>query len=283
MSATAGSPQAIRRRGHVASAVGLGASGHACWGFKGQSSFHRAALDFLADGQRMGQRLLYFSNERREDQRAVLAPLGDVDRLVERGELRLVHVGEIYDLSHPIDPKVQLAGYAAQTDQALCDGYTGLRVAAEASALVADPARREAHVRWESIADSYMAEHPLAALCAYDENTVPDELLADLRCVHPACDDRHRQLPFRLAYLDADTLALEGEVDTFSAKDLERLLRITLAESDGAIDLQALHFIDHRGLIALANYSSEHAIPLTRMPPIARRLCELLQLAVCQA
>lgn len=278
----AGLPVAsIRRRGDVSSALGLGMSGHACWGFADQASFHQAAVDFLADGQRFGQRLLYFSSEQREVQRAALAPLGDVDRMLEQGQLSLAHVDEIYDPGRPIDPQLQLAGYAAQTNQALSEGYTGLRAAAEATALVVDPERREAHVRWESVADRYMSSNPLAALCAYDQNAIPTDLLAELQCVHPASHGVE-QLSFRLAYRDDHTLALEGEVDTFSAKDLERMLCSTLAECDHPteLDLTALNFIDHRGLITLTNYTRDHAIPLRHLSAIARRVCELLELTV---
>lgn len=262
--------------------IWTGASGHACWGFADRSSFHQAAVDFLVDGQRFGQRLLYFSSEQREVQRAALAPLGDVDLMLEEGRLSLAHVDEIHDPSRPIDPEIQLAGYAAQTNQALSEGYTGLRAAADATALVIDPARREAHVRWESVADRYMSSHPLSALCAYDQNAIPGDLLADLQCVHPASRDGERPSPFRLAYLDDHTLALEGEVDTFSAKDLERMLHTTLTDchEPTELDLKALQFIDHRGLIVLAGYTREHQVPLVHMPAIARRLCELLQLTV---
>jgi anti-anti-sigma regulatory factor len=253
-----------------------------CWGFADRTGFHEAAVAFLADGRRIGQRLLYISSEQRGSQRAALAPLGDVGDMLRRGDLRLAHIDEIYDPSSPIDSQIQLAAYATETNRALSDGYTGLRAAADATVLVADPARRAAHVRWESVADRYMASNPLAALCGYDKNAVPKSLLADLECVHPASHDGEGRLPYRLAYLDADTLALEGEIDTFSAAGLERMLHITLGESDhpGAIDLEALQFIDHRGLIALRSHSQERAVRLVRMPPMARRLCELLELTV---
>lgn len=155
-----------RRRGGVASAARLGSSGHVSWAYADDSSFHRAATEFLADGLRLGQRLLYVTSEPRESQRAALAPLGDVGCLLERGELIVSGIDDAYDIGRPIDPEAQLGAYAAITGPALADGFTGLRVAADATALVSDAALREAHVRWESFADRYMAGHPLAALCA---------------------------------------------------------------------------------------------------------------------
>ena len=47
----------------------------------------------------------------------------------------------------PFAPEQQLAFFDAATRQAVDDGFTGLRVAAEVSALAADPETRPALVR----------------------------------------------------------------------------------------------------------------------------------------
>jgi ABC-type transporter Mla MlaB component len=238
---------------------------------------------FLADGIGLGQRLMYISEQSPVAQRAALAPLGDLDGRLERGELELRTVSDVYE-TLPIDPETQLAVFRAATDRALADGYTGLRVAADATPLVLEPSARDAHVSWESIADRYMAEHPLAALCGYDERMLPRELLAELDCVHPAGNEDRNQLPFRVAYLDGDTLALEGEVDTFSADALARLLRLTSDPTNPPVELDAgrLRFIDHHGLMALADGTRERALTVRNLSAVARELCELLELQVAR-
>jgi ABC-type transporter Mla MlaB component len=260
--------------------VQLGHNGHACWGYADEQDFQRAAADFLADGLELGQRLLYISGAPQEHSLAALAPLGDVQGLIDRGALKVARLEDFYDVGRPIDTAVQLAKYAAATEQACGEGYTGLRVAADATALVADPHLREAHLRWESVADRYMAANPLAALCAYHERFVPAELIADLQSVHPLSRDG-REPPFRLSYLDGETLSLEGEVDVFTAPDLARVLDVTLLDSEPprALDLRTLRFVDHHGVATLIDTARRHTLEIQEMPALARRLAELLDAA----
>src|SRR5215213_1745462 len=53
----------MRARGCMDSAACLGSDGHACWGFGQQEEFVAAAVEFLQDGLRHGQRLAYVGSE----------------------------------------------------------------------------------------------------------------------------------------------------------------------------------------------------------------------------
>lgn len=266
----------------MACAGGVGIGGHVCWGFDSETSFERAALEFFGDGLRLGQRLAYVTDEPAERTRECLAALGDVEQLLGSRALELASLAEIYPEHARLDPDAQLARYSAPTERALADGYAGLRVVVRVSELVADPASAHALVRAESIADRYMARHPLAALCAYDSRGVAPELLADLEAVHPARRVRGAGLPFRVFFTDSHTLALEGEVDTFCARALQRLLGLALeAGAPVTLDLGELGFVDHRGLQAIAASAGDAGeLTLSRISPAARRLGELLELGI---
>lgn len=272
----------MREHGCIHSAHGLGVDGHACWAFNQRQHFVDAALEFLTDGLRFGQRLAFVGSEPVDEQRERLDPLGDVGGLIDRGALQLITLSDLYRVGEPIDAEAQLATYAQATGQALADGFSGLRVAAQVTDLVAEPSTREAHVRWESIADGFMAANPLSALCGYERDVLPENLLADLAAVHPAARGTSDLAPFHL-FSDSGDLVLEGEVDLFSAKALDRVF--TLVDSVAApraLDLGELDFIDHHGLYALARHTqrlaSEGQCAVRNAPPIVDRLCDLLEL-----
>jgi ABC-type transporter Mla MlaB component len=275
----------MRGHGLVSSAGGLGAQDHVCWPFADGESFRRAALEFLSDGRRLGQRLMYVGDGPPEKLRADLEPLGDFDALIERGALEVLSLSAIYRVGQRIDPKAQLAVYAGATEGALADGYTGLRVVSEATALGADPANRAALTRWESLADRYAASHPVAGLCGYDRQALPDELVADLAAVHPLARDAGTLVPFRL-FARPGALALEGDVDYFSAGALSRLLALTdWNEGELELDLSELGFIDHHGVLALAEHQrrlAQHGVKLTirGAPSWVRRICDVLGVAL---
>ena len=174
--------------------------------------------------------------------------------------------GGLGQLGRPTDADDLLDVCAAATDQALAEGFTGLRVAADVTELAIDPT---SHCRWESVADRFMSEQPLSALCCYDRRRLAPEVLRDLCCVHPAANE---SVPFRI-YATANGLLLEGEIDYFSSDALERVLPLTPA--DRALDLSGAGFIDHHG----ARILCESGVPLAGIPDSMRRTCDLMGLS----
>ena len=78
---------------------------------------------------------------------------------------------------------------------------------------------------WEAVADRYMASMPLSAMCCYNRRELPNRILSDLACVHPVVRDAEESVKFRIfAAEERNTVLLSGEVDYFSADDLDRVL-----------------------------------------------------------
>ena len=274
----------MREHGLVSSAGGLGSHDHACWPFDDDQSFQRAAVEFLADGRRLNQRLMYVGGGPVEKLRADLEPLDDLDGLIDRGALEVLPLSEIYPVGDELDPNAQVAVYDAATEGALAQGYAGLRVVSEVTALVADPDSRTAYTRWESAADRYAASHPVSGLCGYDRRVLPDEFVADVAALHPIVRQTGTLVPFRL-FACPDGLVLEGEVDYFSTPALERLLTLTVADGrELVLDLSVLGFIDHHGMLALEahrNRLSRQGVDLKIQgaPGWVRRMCDVLGVA----
>lgn len=126
----------------------------------------------------------------------------------------------------------------------------------------------------------------MTALCCYDRRRLPDSLLSDLVAVHPTSHAPERMAPFRFFTREPDTLALEGEVDYFSADDLVRLLDMA-PDADGrsvSLDLGGLGFVDHHGVMALVRYArsfrAKGVLSFQNVPHPVARLCELMGVAL---
>ncbi|MFL5897102.1 MAG: MEDS domain-containing protein [Solirubrobacterales bacterium] len=272
----------MRAHGCIHSGSGLGADAHACWGFDRRQEFLDAALEYLTDGLREGQRIAYVGSEPLAEQRERLEPLGGVGSMIDEGALQLFELRDLYEVGRPVDAGAQLASYAAATDAALADGFTGLRVAAQVTNLLAEPATWDAHLRWESVADRFMSVRPLSALCGYQRDLVPERMLGELSAVHPETNAAAAEVPFHL-FASEGEMVLSGEVDHFSAAVLDRVLGVAC---DGAepvdLDLWELGFIDHRGLEVLARHTRRLAAAagcsVRNTPPVVERLCGLLDL-----
>jgi hypothetical protein len=218
----------------------------------------RGGAAYLADGAALGLRLMYVADD---DPAALHADLEDLpgrDALIAAGQLALTPLRTLCDPAAGTDADALFATYGAATDQALADGYAGIRILAEVTPLVRDPRNWEAHVRWEARADRFMAERPFSALCCYDARRVAPEVLHDLGCAHPASVGGGA--PFHLR-AERDHHALTGEVDFFAAATLGRLLDHAGADR---VDVSGLEFADHHALRALARVRVEGASPALR-------------------
>lgn len=272
----------MRAHGSIEAGGGLGHDGHACWGFDDRQEFLGAALEFLTDGLRLGQRLAYISSEPVAEQRERLDPLGDVGGLIDSGSLLLFELSDLYRIGKPVDAEAQVAAYLAATEAAIADGYSGLRVAAQVTDLVAEPETWDAHVRWESAADRLLSRRSLSALCGYERGALPPQLLADLAAVHPAANGCAGPAPFHL-FGENGGLALTGEVDMFSSETFDRALGFACdGDQPVSLDLSELDFIDHRGVEILAAHarhlSGAAGCTIQHRPPVVDRLCEILEL-----
>lgn len=269
----------MRTHGCIHAGGELGTDAHACWSFDRRQEFVDAALEFLTDGLRNGQRIVYVGSEPVDEQRERLEPLGGVGAMIDEGALLLIDLTGIYKTGEPLDPKRQLSVYSAVTDAALADGYAGIRVAAQITNLVREPETWDAHLRWESMADRFMSVRPMSAMCGYQHDLVSERLLAELSAVHPVSNAPARAVPFRLFAEDGD-MVLSGDVDFLSVKALDRALETACDGTEPVVlDLRELGFIDPNGLEVLVRHTrrltAANGCSIRNMPPAVERLSQM--------
>ncbi|GAA1341058.1 MEDS domain-containing protein [Saccharothrix algeriensis] len=245
-----------RLDGHGADATG---HAHVCWSYDGHAEFQRGAAEFLDEGLALGRRVLLVGPGSPESLAAALSGVEGAAAALATGAAEVCSIDDTYGGGGVVDPPAQVDAYAAATERALADGYTGLRVAAQATPLVRTPEQLAAFLRYEHLVDRYAAGHPFSALCAYDTSVLGEDAVAWLAGVHPRTN---RPGPFRLhATAEPGVSArLAGELDLNGQDRFKALLaHVDLRPEGGEIVLHApeLTFIDHQGLLALAAYARQ--------------------------
>jgi anti-anti-sigma regulatory factor len=233
--------------------------GHLCWRFGSQDEFVGQAREFLAEGLAEGQRVLYVG---RGDLDVLVRQLCTVRALedgIGRGAVQVASLEATYSSGAVVEPEEQVRRYATATGEALAAGFTGLRVAADATPMVRTPAQLDAFARYEYLVDRFMSTEPMSAMCAYSAAELDDESIAQLACLHPCASEG--STPFHLHAGSAGVSAsLTGQLDV-EARELWPLAleRADLRPVDGrvVIDASRLEFIDHRSLLALADYAKQ--------------------------
>ena len=260
----------------VDSAGGLGLSDHVCWVYDGDDAYLAPGLTWLADGRRLNQRLIYVADRSLEQMRDDVAPLGDVDRLLDAGALQLEAMRDLYDLDGDLDAQAQVGVFRAANAQALQEGYAGLRILAEGTPL-APPARRPALHCYEHAAERFMGDgNPTAAFCAYDRSVIGDAAARELLALHAVAHAGNGGPGFQLVG-EGDRVKLTGTVAGRDASLLATLAQRVLSRGPTALDLDDLEAIDDAGLQVLAGLGSY--LRLRGGPEGARRRWRELGLA----
>jgi hypothetical protein len=194
---------------------------------------------------------------------AELREIDGFDEAIARGALQVQSLDAIYPVGTVVDPATQVRTYAATTQAALAAGFTGLRVAAEATELVRTPAQLDSFTRYEHLVDRFMLTRPFSALCAYHHGELGERVVAQLASLHPHATAG--ATPFRLHARggDGSTVALGGDLD-LAGHDLLSLAldRARPGPVDGqvVIDAVELGFIDHRGMLILDDYAGRRGL-----------------------
>ena len=197
------------------------------WVFTGASEFSALAAPFLAEGAALGERLIYVAEDPDP------ADVAGLVNVADPGALQVASISEVYGSEGIVDPAGQLATFAAALAQALADGCTGIRVAADNTRLVADEEGLQAWVRWEIVADRFIAENQFTGLCAFNQESVDINRLRHLATLHPLSSASSPVPQFRL-FSDAGMLCVEGQVDSFAVTQLWLALARPAARDRGS-------------------------------------------------
>jgi len=252
---------------------------HLCWAFDEFDEFRSRAVEFLADGLARGQRVWCVADGATSALWDGLRNLDETNQARGPGAVQVRSLGDRYSTGAVVEPDAQVQAYAAATEDALAAGFTGLRVAAEATPLVRTPEQLDAFARYEHLVDRYMTSQPFSALCAYNRAELGEETIAQLACLHPAGS----AAPFRLHACAHAAAALSGALDLTSHALLALALRRADLRPTGGelvIDATDLNFIDHQSLLALAEHARRRNAKVVLQTGLtsAARLSELLEL-----
>lgn len=247
----------VRTVGDAGHAGGLGINDHLSWTYDDRHDFVQRVQEFLTDGLALGLRCVYAADRPAAQLEADLAAIPDLRTHLDRGDLTLTSLEHLYATGSVLDPAQMRASIAAETEDALTQGYAGLRVVADATALVRTPEQLSAFAAWEHTADRFMATHPLSGMCGFDGRQLSESAASVLACLHPAA--RAGTAPFGVfAPGERADLGLWGELDRSVLDDFRACLERTGLDAacELVVDGSRLAFVDHRGLESIRDFAS---------------------------
>lgn len=221
---------------------------HVAWYGDGDADLYALAATVLDAGATHNDKLLFVSEDPDPGE---LGDVRDLDRLLASGQLELHAVDEVYPAGGAFSAPDQLATFEAVLGDALAQGYRGIRVVADNTALVSgdeDEFRR--WLEWEQVTDRFQAASAVTGVCFFDRRRLSEERQVDLAAVHPFRSAGSMRPRFSL-FVAGDAVSFTGTLDAFSEDQLSRLLGTAPNDGPLVVDLSRAEYVDHRALLAL--------------------------------
>lgn len=247
----------------AASQVALKQHDHACWSYSSDEERTEVLAGYFSAGLTAHERIFYFASDGSETTALQgLADAGhDLAALMASGALVVAEVESAYFPHSTFDARANLEGFRSLAQQALADGFMGIRVAAENASVLNHPLIRDSWFEYELQVDALVADEPITGLCSFDRRQCDPETLALLDAVHRLQVDPDGSAPhsgFHVHTALDDVLVLTGDVDRFAVDSLQRLLSSPVRERHQiTLDLRGLSFLDSAAMRALEELASQ--------------------------
>jgi DNA-binding CsgD family transcriptional regulator len=165
----------------------LGKGDHACCLYETEEELWAVVTPFLHQGLERDEKVLYIVDTHiAEDILNHLRDDGlDVEPFLARGQLSILSRDETYIRDGPFDPDAMIALLRAETDQALVEGYSALRITGEMSWALRGLPGSERLLEYETRVNEVFRGSSCLAICQYDRRAFGAALLLDVLCTHP--------------------------------------------------------------------------------------------------
>ena len=173
---------------------------HICMVYDTADEQRTVAAQYLADGLRRGERCLYVAESRAalEQFRGSLRDAGvDADAAVGSGALIEKTSAEVHLLDGTFDCERMLVVLNEAVEQALNDGFQGLRGCGDMSWLLDEPSASGQVAAYEALLNQFFQGVRAAGMCLYDRQRLPVEMINHAFATHSTAivNGQHQENP----------------------------------------------------------------------------------------
>jgi two-component system, chemotaxis family, sensor kinase Cph1 len=160
---------------------------HVCAIYSSAEELAQIVGDFLAEGLRKSERCWYLPAS--DDPAAVRSALRvrhvETTRAEGRGALSILSSNAAYRVRDDFDPEETMAVFNSAIEEALADGFTGFRAAANMSWALDLTNGPERLIIYEALLRSLFSSARATGLCLYDRNRTPFAVIDGALSTHP--------------------------------------------------------------------------------------------------
>jgi hypothetical protein len=247
---------------------------HIAWFGDDVDDLYQLAVEALAAGARRGEKLLFIADA---PDPARLSRLDQLQTLLSHGRLELLATDSVYPSPASFNADAQLNTFQAILQEALAQGYTGLRVVADNTTLAnGGDWEYERWIAWEELTDHFQANAPVTGFCYFHQPVIDKDRQVILSAVHPVRSLTALEPPFTFTATDS-ARAVTGSLDSFSARYFRQVVAAAPADKPLVVDLAGTEFVDHRAVLILAEAATaSRPVVIHGAPPVLKNLVVVL-------
>lgn len=220
-------------RGPVEPLDGSKTNEHIALFYESRDEQFTAMVPFVRQGLERGERVMYVIDERTEDE--VLATMReggiDVDGALDSEALTFHTLDETYLRNGTFDPDDMIEFYGEAIEEATAE-YPALRVTADTHWILDDETEIEDFMEYESRVNDLFEGEDCIALCQYDREAIPPEILTDVVRTHP-----HLIYDGTLCHNFYYTPPQEYFEPDEPGRDIDRMLRTLVDRTEAKVEL----------------------------------------------
>lgn len=186
---------------------------HYCGVYRTDEDHRVLVTNFVRQGVERNEKMMYIVNVLSAAQlKAMLAAASvDVEALTKRGQLVILTAKDAYLKHGQFDPDKMVMMLAGETDKAIAEGYTALRVTGEMTWALAGEPGSERLVEYEAKLNAFFPDSKCYAICQYDRRRFDADILLDILHTHPkVMCGQHRYDNTHMYYVPSEQF-LEGD------------------------------------------------------------------------
>ncbi len=158
---------------------------HLCLIYESQEEWKEAIIPFIRMGIERDQKCIYIVGEHTAEELISHLDEGgiDTDQVIKSGQLVILN-GD--DPSTKDDPELMISLLRKETDKALTEGYTALRVTDEMTWITEESQGSNKVLEYEKeLNRDIIPFHPCTAICQYNRNRFDPEVIREVIMTHP--------------------------------------------------------------------------------------------------
>ena len=160
---------------------------HLCFLYETDEERRVVLAMLLRQGLERGEKALFIGDNR--TYQALLGHMVDdgleISSYLSSGQFSLMNFDETYMAEGFFDPDRMMGSLKTETDLALAQGYSGLRVTGDMSWALKSPPGSEQIIKYEARVNEFFPYSKCIGICQYDKRLFPPALLTDALATHP--------------------------------------------------------------------------------------------------